>query len=68
MFVQMPYNDLCKWSAGLKVITFQPRTYPIRLFIVQNFPSIVKDELTVLQQRTTVGLPTIVMGWLFQFR
>ncbi len=29
----------------------------IRLFIFSNFPSIVKDELAVLQQRTTVRLP-----------
>ena len=54
----MRYNGLCKWSAGLKVGNFQNRTEPIRLFIISNFPSIVKDELAVLQQRTTVGLPT----------
>jgi hypothetical protein len=39
------------WSAGLKVMNFQARTEPIRLFIISNFPSIVKDELAVLQQR-----------------
>jgi hypothetical protein len=39
-------------SAGLKVRNFQLRTEPIRLFIISNFPSIVKDELAVLQQRT----------------
>ena len=72
------------WSAGLKVMNFQARTEPIRLFnilshiikyfqwysielaphvfrnfinycmLVSNFPSIVKDELAVLQQRTAV--------------
>jgi len=51
-------NGLCKWSAGLKVRNFQLRTEPIRLFIISNFPSIVADELAVLQQRETVGLPT----------
>jgi len=45
------------WSAGMKVMNFQARTEPIRLFIISNFSSIVKDELAVLQQRTTVGLP-----------
>jgi hypothetical protein len=44
-------NGLCKWSAGLKAMNFQNRTEPIRLFINSNFPSIVKDELAVLQQR-----------------
>jgi len=39
------------WSAGLKVMNFQNRTEPIRLFIISCFPSIVKDELAVLQQR-----------------
>lgn len=39
------------WSAGVKVMNFQNRTEPIRLFIVSSFPSIVKDELAVLQQR-----------------
>ena len=39
------------WSAGLKVMNFQARTEPIRLFNISNFPSIVKDELAVLQQR-----------------
>ncbi len=38
-------------SAGLKVMNFQIRTEPIRLFSISNFPSIVKDELAVLQQR-----------------
>ena len=51
-------NGLCKWSAGLKAMNFQFCTEPIRLFIVSNFPSIVKDELAVLQQRGTVGIPT----------
>ena len=48
---------LCKWSAGLKVMNFQNRTEPIRLFIFSFFPSIVKNELAVLQQRKAVGLP-----------
>jgi hypothetical protein len=39
------------WSAGVKVMNFQARTEPIRLFNITNFPSIVKDELAVLQQR-----------------
>jgi len=39
------------WSAGLKVMNFQFCTEPIRLFNISNFPSIVKDELAVLQQR-----------------
>jgi len=38
------------WSAGLKVMSFQFRTEPIRLFNISCFPSIVKDELAVLQQ------------------
>ena len=42
------------WSAGLKVMNFQARTEPIRLFIFSFFPSIVKDELAVLQQRAAV--------------
>jgi len=50
----MAYNGLCKWSAGLKVMNFQNRTEPIRLFNISNFPSIVKDELAVLQQRAAV--------------
>ena len=41
-------------SAGLKVRNFQARTEPIRLFSISNFPSIVKDELAVLQQRAAV--------------
>jgi hypothetical protein len=36
---------------GLKVMNFQFRTEPIRLFIFSFFPLIVKDELAVLQQR-----------------
>ena len=40
------------WSAGVKVMNFQNRTEPIRLFNISCFPSIVKDELAVLQQRT----------------
>ena len=47
-------NGLGMWSAGLKVMNFQNRTEPIRLFKVSNFPSIVKDELVVLQQRAAV--------------
>ena len=53
----MNANGLCKWSAGLKVMNFQVRTEPIRLFSISNFPSIVKDELAVLQRRTAVELP-----------
>jgi hypothetical protein len=45
------------WSAGLKVMNFQARTEPIRLFNISFFPSIVKDELAVLQRRTAVELP-----------
>ena len=45
-------------SAGLKVMNFQNRTEPIRLFNISCFPSIVKDELAVLQRRTAVELPT----------
>ncbi len=41
-------------SAGLKVRNFQLRTEPIRLFSISSFPSIVKDELAVLQQRAEV--------------
>lgn len=32
-------------------MNFQLRTEPIRLFIISFFPSIVEDELAVLQQR-----------------
>ena len=49
-------NGLCKWSAGLKVMNFQNRTEPIRLIIFSFFPSIVEDELAVLQRRTALGL------------
>ena len=42
------------WSAKLKEMNFQARTEPIRLFNISNFPSIVKDELAVLQQRAAV--------------
>ena len=49
-------NGLCKWSAGLKVMNFQLRTEPIRLFIYSFFKPIVKDELAVLQRRTAVDL------------
>jgi hypothetical protein len=42
------------WSAGIKAQNFQARTEPIRLFIISNFPSIVEDELAVLQQRAAV--------------
>jgi hypothetical protein len=38
-------------------MNFQNRTEPIRLFINSFFPSIVKDELAVLQRRTAVELP-----------
>ena len=48
---QLVANGLCMWSAGLKVMNFQNRTEPIRLFNISNFPSIVKDELAVLPQR-----------------
>jgi hypothetical protein len=41
-------------SAGLKVRNFQLRTEPICLFNIICFPSIVKDELAVLQQRAAV--------------
>ena len=44
-------------SAELKARNFQLRTEPIRLFSISNFPSIVKDELAVLQQRAAVQLP-----------
>ena len=46
------------WSAGLKVVNFQLRTEPIRLFNISNFPSIVKDELAVLQQRAAATKTT----------
>jgi hypothetical protein len=36
----------------------QTRSEPIRLFNISNFPSIVKDELAVVQQSWTVELPT----------
>jgi hypothetical protein len=55
-FSNIVANGLCKWSAGLKVMNFQNRTEPIRLFSISNFPSIVKDELAVLQRRTAVEL------------
>jgi hypothetical protein len=42
--------------AGLKVQSFQLRTEPIRLFNISNFPSIVKDELVVLQQGASAKL------------
>ncbi len=42
------------WSAGLKEMNFQARTEPIRLFSISNLPSIVKDELAVLQRRAAV--------------
>jgi hypothetical protein len=35
----MVANGLCKWSAGLKVMNFQARTEPIRLFNISNFTS-----------------------------
>ena len=54
----MTANGLCKCSAGLKVMNFQTRTEPIRLFSISCFPSIVEDELAVLQQRDAVELPT----------
>ena len=38
-------------------MNFQLRTEPIRLFNISFFPSIVKDELAVLQRRTAVELP-----------
>ncbi len=51
-------HDLCKWSVGLRVMNFQFCTESIRLFNITNYPSIVKDELAVLQQRTAVELTT----------
>ncbi|HEY5592641.1 MAG TPA: hypothetical protein VIK55_16695 [Paludibacter sp.] len=45
-------------SAELKVRNFQLRTEPIRLLNISNFSSIVKDELSVLQQSVAVGLST----------
>ncbi len=50
----MNANGLRVWSAGLKVMNFQTRTEPIRLFNITNFPPIVKDELVVLQQRAAI--------------
>ena len=44
-------------SAGLKVMNFQLRTEPIRLFIFRFYSQIVKDELAVLQRRTAAELP-----------
>ncbi len=41
------------WSAELKLMNFQNRTEPIRLFNISNFSQDVKDELAVLQQRAT---------------
>ncbi len=41
-------------SAGLKVRILQTPTEPIRLFNISCSPSILKDELAVLQQRSTV--------------
>ncbi len=35
----LPPNGSCMCSAGLKVINFQIRTEPIRLFNIPNFPS-----------------------------
>lgn len=46
------------WSAGLKVMNFELRTEPIRLFIFSFFLPIVKEELAVLQRRTAIELPT----------
>jgi len=46
----------CIWSAEIKVINFQISTEPIRLIIISTFPSIIKNELTVLQQRDTVQI------------
>jgi hypothetical protein len=42
------------WSAGVEERNFQTRTEPICLFNISNIPSIVKDELAMLQQRTAV--------------
>jgi hypothetical protein len=66
----MVANGLCKWSAGMKVMNFQLRTEPIRLFILSFFMPIVKDELAVLQRRTAVELPaetriTFTLCWRF---
>ncbi len=38
-FICLAHNGLCKWSAGLKVMNFQLRTEPIRLFNISNLPS-----------------------------
>ena len=56
-FFKLAENGLCMCSAGLKVMNFQNRTEPIRLFIISFFPSIVVDELAVLQRITAVELP-----------
>ncbi len=45
------------YNSGLKARNFQNRSEPIRLFNISNFPSIVEDELAVLQRRTAVELP-----------
>ena len=50
------YNGLCKWSAGLKVMNFQARTEPIRLFNISNFPS--------SRQRRIGGVAITNCGWI----
>jgi hypothetical protein len=53
--------QLAVWLFGVRdfeKLHCQVATEPIRLFNISNFPSIVKDELAVLQQRTAVGLPS----------
>ena len=49
---------MCMCGAGIKVMNFQNRTEPIRLFNISNFQSIVKDELAVLQQRAAAQKTT----------
>jgi hypothetical protein len=55
-------------------MNFQFCTEPIRLSNISNFPSIVKDELAVLQQRAAVQKTaetritfTLAAGFCFSF-
>ncbi len=54
LFILITHNSLCMWSARLKVMNFQNRAEPIRLLSISCFPSIIKEELAVLQQRAAV--------------
>jgi len=45
------------WSEVFRNTSLSNCTEPIRLFYISNFPSIVKDELAVLQPGTAVELP-----------